>query len=69
MPPPPPESSKLVSPNFAFLAGRSPSLLQAATAAERYVFEDPVTALMRLRQFGELLAQETGGHRGVGHRG
>jgi len=46
------------SPNFGFLKSYSDRLLQAAAAAERYVFEDPVTALMRLRQFGELLAQE-----------
>ena len=46
------------SPNFGFLKGFSTSLIQAAVAAERYILKDPVTALMRLRQFGELLAQE-----------
>ncbi len=48
------------SPNFGFLGGCSIRLVQAATAAEKLVFEDPVSALMRLRQFGELLAQEAG---------
>lgn len=46
------------SPNFGFLSGYESRLLQSALSAERYVFEDPVVALMRLRQFGELLAQE-----------
>ena len=53
------------SPNFGFLKGCSPALLQAAVAAERNVFEDPVTALMRLRQFGELLAQEAAATAGL----
>ena len=53
------------SPNFAFLTGQSSALLQAALSAERNVFADPVSALMRLRQFGELLAQETAATAGV----
>lgn len=47
------------SPNFVFLKGYDSRLLQAAVSAERFVFKDPVVALMRLRQFGELLAQES----------
>jgi type I restriction enzyme R subunit len=46
------------SPNFSFLSAYDRSLLDATAAAERYVFDDPVTALMRLRQFGEMLAEE-----------
>ncbi len=37
----------------------------AALAAEKYVFDDPVSALMRLRQFGELLAQESAATAGL----
>jgi len=52
--------SKAKSANFGFLGGYDDRLLQSALAAERLVFEDSVAALMRLRQFGELLAQEAG---------
>ncbi|MCB9793200.1 MAG: type I restriction-modification system endonuclease [Alphaproteobacteria bacterium] len=48
----------LQSPNFAFLAEHHPLLLRYAAAAERYVFSDPNTALIKLRQFAEVLAQE-----------
>lgn len=65
MSPASPKPAQPVSPNFGFLAKCSPPLLQAALAAERYVFEDPVTALMRLRQFGELLAQEAAATAGL----
>ncbi|MCP4600303.1 MAG: type I restriction-modification system endonuclease [Proteobacteria bacterium] len=53
------------SPNFGFLGCYNERLLQAAVVAERHVFEDPVTALMRLRQFGELLAEEAAALVGV----
>ncbi|MCK5943692.1 MAG: type I restriction-modification system endonuclease, partial [Planctomycetes bacterium] len=53
------------SPNFGMLKGFGPALVEAAVAAERYVLDDPVTALMRLRQFGELLAQEAGARVGL----
>ena len=36
-----------------------------AVQAERYVFDDPNTALIKLRQFGELLAQEVAARTGV----
>ena len=52
------KSLAAASPNFGFLADQDLRLLQAATAAERLVFEFPVSVLTRLRQFGELLAQE-----------
>lgn len=46
-----------VSPNFAFLTAHDLQLVQLGTQAERYFADDPVTCLMKLRQFGELLAQ------------
>lgn len=65
MPQDAPQDLAAASPNFGFLKGYSLALLQAAMAAERNVFEDPVTALMRLRQFGELLAQEAAARAGL----
>lgn len=65
MPAEPPKHPVDASPNFAFLKGQSPALIQAALSAERNVFDDPVAAIMRLRQFGELLAQETAATVGV----
>ena len=53
------------SPNFGFLVPYGARLLQAAVAAERYVMADPVTTLMRLRQFGELLAQDVAARTGT----
>lgn len=43
--------------NFGFLKKHDASLLQAAALAERYVFEDPNTALFKIRQLAELLAK------------
>lgn len=42
--------------NFGFLARYDGALMAVAASAERYFAEDPVTCLMKLRQFGELLA-------------
>lgn len=42
--------------NFGFLASRSPKLHNLARLAERYFADDPSTALIKLRQFGEVLA-------------
>jgi len=53
------------SPNFPFLSEHSDLLSQCAVQAERYVFDDPNTALIKLRQFGELLAQEVAARTGV----
>ncbi|MDB5308640.1 MAG: Type site-specific deoxyribonuclease [Gemmataceae bacterium] len=61
LPPPQP----LQSPNFAFLAVHSPLLVRYAAFAERYVFDDPNTALFKLRQFAELLAQEAAAQIGL----
>ncbi|MGB3510986.1 MAG: type I restriction-modification system endonuclease [Microcoleaceae cyanobacterium] len=45
------------SQNFAFLQKHDSQLVLLATLAERYFKEDPNTCLIKLRQFGELLAQ------------
>ncbi|WP_181280552.1 hypothetical protein [Aphanothece hegewaldii] len=44
-----------VSSNFAFL--EDSQLVKLATLAEHYFQNDPITCLMKLRQFGEVLAQ------------
>src|SRR5499426_1247605 len=53
------------SPNFAFLTKYDEVLVRHAALAERYVFDDPNSALIKLRQFGELLAQHTAAYTGV----
>ena len=40
-------------------------MVKLATAAEKYFKQDPVTCLMKLRQFGELLAQLVAANFGV----
>jgi type I restriction enzyme, R subunit len=45
------------SPNFAFLAYHDPRLVVLGSQAERYFADDPNTCLVKLRQFGEVLAQ------------
>jgi type I restriction enzyme R subunit len=47
----------LVSPNFGFLAVHDPQLVRLGALAERYFTNDPNTCVIKLRQFGELLAQ------------
>ena len=46
-----------VSPNFAYLRVHDDQLVKIGTLAEKYFKDDPVTCLIKLRQFGELLAQ------------
>jgi tetratricopeptide (TPR) repeat protein len=50
-------SSATASDNFAFLQRYESQLEALATLAEKYYAEDPVTCLMKLRQFGECFAQ------------
>jgi type I restriction enzyme, R subunit len=45
------------SANFHFLAKRYPDLERIGALCERYFSDDPIIALITLRQFGELLAQ------------
>ncbi|WGV60095.1 type I restriction-modification system endonuclease [Brevibacillus brevis] len=43
--------------NFAFLAERWPILASLGQLAEEYLLKDPNTAMVKIRQFGETLAQ------------
>ena len=48
---------KFQSGNFSFLKSHDPQLVRLGALAERYCHDDPNTCLIKLRQFGELLAQ------------
>src|ERR1700758_2598825 len=48
---------RLKSANFSFLAADDPQLARLGALAERYFKDDPTTSLIKLRQFGETLAQ------------
>jgi hypothetical protein len=48
---------KIQSGNFAFLKSHDAQLVRLGALAERYFHDDPNTCLIKLRQFGELLAQ------------
>ena len=50
-------SAEFNSPNFGFLAKHDDVLVRHAALAERYVFDDANSALIKLRQFAELLAE------------
>ena len=50
-------TNSIASPNFAFLAKHDALLVRYGAQAERYVFDDPNTALIKLRQFSEVLAK------------
>ncbi|MGA2636197.1 hypothetical protein [Methylocella sp.] len=43
--------------NFTFLKPHDDQLVRLGALAERYFHDDPNTCLIKLRQFGELLAQ------------
>src|ERR1700761_176929 len=45
------------SANFAFLAAHDAQLVRLGALAERYFKDDPATCLIKLRQYGETLAQ------------
>jgi len=47
------------SPNFEFLQVHDPQLVRLGSLAERYFADDPNTCLIKLWQFGEVLAQLT----------
>ncbi|XXZ14992.1 type I restriction-modification system endonuclease [Sorangium sp. So ce315] len=53
------------SPNFAFLDHHDPRLVVLGTQAERYFADDPNTCLVKLRQFGEILAQRAAARLGL----
>ncbi len=48
--------------NFGFLARHDALLVSLGRQAERYFAEDPVTAVIKLRQFAEVLARLTAAH-------
>jgi type I restriction enzyme, R subunit len=43
--------------NFGFLGNHDPDLVKIGALAERYFRDDPPTALIKLRQFAELLSK------------
>ena len=47
----------MMETNFKFLEKIEPQLMRLGALAERYFPDDPNTSLMKLRQFGELLAK------------
>jgi type I restriction enzyme R subunit len=51
--------------NFSHLQAYDAQLFRLGTLAERYFPEDPNTALLKLRQLGELLAQQSASRFGV----
>lgn len=53
----PPARGTLFASNFAHLSEHDEQLLRLGVLAERYLPDDPNTALLKLRQLTELLAQ------------
>jgi type I restriction enzyme R subunit len=54
-----------ISANFDFLGKRDAQLVRLGALAERYFKDDPNTCLIKLRQFGEVLAQLTAAKSGL----
>src|SRR4051794_19753548 len=50
-------SAGIESRNFQFLSAYNAQLVRLGALAERYFRDDPNTCLIKLRQFGEVLAQ------------
>jgi type I restriction enzyme, R subunit len=48
--------------NFGFLSGYDAQLAQLGALAERYFHDDPGTAILKLRQFAELLSKTIAAH-------
>lgn len=59
------ELNMTVSPNFGFLDGHDPLMLQLAVTAERAFVPDPNTTLLKLRQLGEAFAQDIASRLGI----
>ena len=47
-----------ITSNFAHLAEHDEQLVRLGVLAERYFADDPNTAILKLRQLAELLAQQ-----------
>lgn len=58
-------AAKLTSANFAFLVEHDRLLDHLGALAERYFADDPSTCLVKLRQFGEVLAQRVAARAGL----
>lgn len=58
-------AANIKSPNFGFLSKQDEVLVRLAAAAERYVFDDANAALVKIRQFAELLAQHVAAYAGI----
>ena len=58
-------SSSYNSPNFGFLAKHDDVLVRHAALAERYVFDDANSSLIKLRQLAELLAEHCAAYAGI----
>lgn len=58
-------TTRPTSVNFAFLVAHDRLLDQLGALAERYFAHDPSTSLLKLRQFGEVLAQRTAARTGL----
>jgi type I restriction enzyme, R subunit len=58
-------TQEIRSHNFGFMRAYEPQFERLGALAERYFRNDPNTCLMKLRQFGELLAQETAARTGL----
>ena len=56
---------KGISANFGFLGTHDAQLVRLGGLAERYFKDDPNTSLIKLRQFGEVLAQLTAAKSGL----
>jgi type I restriction enzyme, R subunit len=63
-----PPAKRLPDTNFAQMEQHDPQLLRLGLLAERYFGDDPNTALLKLRQFSELLAQMAACRAGLGGR-
>ena len=59
------DSNSYHSPNFQFLKAVNPLLVELGARAEKYALEDPNTAMLKVRQLGELLAQTTAARFGI----
>ena len=58
-------TSQVLSPNFGFLSNELPSLYPFIVRAERYLFDDPNTSMLKTRQFAEGLTQRIAAYAGL----
>src|SRR5688572_27741677 len=58
-------SASTFSSNFAHLQAHDMQLVRLATLAERYYSDDPNTSLIKMRQYGELLAKHVATQMGL----